>query len=209
MVLIVLCEHWQNQKENIWICSLKKWISHLIFGFIICMSDFGLPLFHTLWWKHRRPESLRKSPKGWQRGCHKRCSINTLVGCKFFSGMTSASHWLSCQSKAQLSVEEVRKADGTGHTNISFIVCLWANRSHQGSSVPLPVCVCAQSLQLCSTLCNPMDFPRLLCPWVFSRQEHWSGLPFTPPGDLPNPGMEPMSLMSPALAGRFFTTSTT
>ena len=43
----------------------------------------------------------------------------------------------------------------------------------------------------------------------FSRQEYWSGLPCLPPGDLPNPGIEPMSLISPALAGRFFTTSTT
>ena len=40
----------------------------------------------------------------------------------------------------------------------------------------------------------------------FSRQEHWSGLPFPPPGVLPNPGMEPASLGSPALAGEFFTT---
>ena len=43
----------------------------------------------------------------------------------------------------------------------------------------------------------------------FSRQEHWSGLPFPPPVDLPNPEIKPMSLMSPALAGRFFTSSTT
>ena len=39
----------------------------------------------------------------------------------------------------------------------------------------------------------------------FSRQEYWSGLPFLFPGDLPNPGIEPISLLSPALAGRFFT----
>ena len=32
---------------------------------------------------------------------------------------------------------------------------------------------------------------RLLCPWRFSRQEYWSGLPCPPPGDLPNPGTEP------------------
>ena len=38
------------------------------------------------------------------------------------------------------------------------------------------------------------------------RQEYWSGLPFPPPGDLPHPGTEPLSLVSPALAGRFFTT---
>ena len=43
----------------------------------------------------------------------------------------------------------------------------------------------------------------------FSRQEYWSGLPFPSPGDLPDPGMEPTSLTSPALAGGFFTTSAT
>ena len=43
----------------------------------------------------------------------------------------------------------------------------------------------------------------------FSRQEYWSGLPFPSPEDLPDPGIEPMSLKSPALAGGFFTTDTT
>ena len=43
----------------------------------------------------------------------------------------------------------------------------------------------------------------------FSRQEYWSGLPYPPPGDLPNPGIEPVSLTSLALAGGLFTTSTT
>ena len=42
-----------------------------------------------------------------------------------------------------------------------------------------------------------------------SRQEYWSGLPCTLPRDHPDPKMEPMSLMSPALAGGLFTTSTT
>ena len=36
-----------------------------------------------------------------------------------------------------------------------------------------------------------------------SRQEYWSGLPFPPPGDLPDPGIQPASPASPALAGRF------
>ena len=40
----------------------------------------------------------------------------------------------------------------------------------------------------------------------FSRQEYCSGLSCPPLGNLPNPGIEPMSLASPALAGRFFTT---
>ena len=39
----------------------------------------------------------------------------------------------------------------------------------------------------------------------FSRQEYWSGLLFPILGDLPNPGIEPMSLVSPSLAGGFFT----
>ena len=43
----------------------------------------------------------------------------------------------------------------------------------------------------------------------FPRQEYWRGLPFLPPGDLRNPGMEPESLKPPALAGGFFTTSAT
>ena len=42
-----------------------------------------------------------------------------------------------------------------------------------------------------------------------SKEEYWSGLPCPPPGDLPNLGIKPMSLLSPALAGDFFTTSAT
>ena len=55
-----------------------------------------------------------------------------------------------------------------------------------------------------------MDFSPQAPPSMgFPRQEHWSGLPCLPPGDLPNPGTELMSLLSPALAGGFFTTSAT
>ena len=43
----------------------------------------------------------------------------------------------------------------------------------------------------------------------FSRQEHWSGLPYPPSADLPNPGIELRALASPALVGEFFTTSAT
>ena len=43
----------------------------------------------------------------------------------------------------------------------------------------------------------------------FSRQEYWTALPCPPPGDLPDPGIEPVSLTSLALAGGFFTTSAT
>ena len=68
------------------------------------------------------------------------------------------------------------------------------------------VCVCARarahamSFQSCLTLCDPMDHsPHGSFAMGFSRQEYWSGLPFLPPGDLLNPGTEPVSLMSPAL----------
>ena len=39
----------------------------------------------------------------------------------------------------------------------------------------------------------------------FSKKEYWSGLPVPPPEDIPDPGIEPTSPVSPALAGRFFT----
>ena len=64
------------------------------------------------------------------------------------------------------------------------------------------MCVCVCRVQLFAT------------PWTaarqaplameFSRQEYWSELPFPPPGDLLNPGIELMSPVSPALAGRFY-----
>ena len=43
----------------------------------------------------------------------------------------------------------------------------------------------------------------------FSLQEYWSGVIFPPPRDFPDPGIEPMSLTPPALAGGFFSTSAT
>ena len=63
----------------------------------------------------------------------------------------------------------------------------------------------AKSLQTCLTLCDPMDHQAPLS----SRHEYWSRLPCPPLGDLSSPGIEPMSFMSPALAGFFFTTNTT
>ena len=70
------------------------------------------------------------------------------------------------------------------------------------------VCVRATSLQSCPTLWDSMN-----CSLPgssvhgFPRQEYWSGLPCLPPGDVPNPGIKPTSLMSPALAGKFFATT--
>ena len=69
--------------------------------------------------------------------------------------------------------------------------------------------------------CASCFSPAWLCetPWTvghqaplcmgFPKQEYWSGLPCPSPGDLPDPGIKPSSLTSPAFAGRFFTSSTT
>ena len=65
------------------------------------------------------------------------------------------------------------------------------------------LCVCAQS---CLTPCDPMTIAcQALLSMECSRQEYWSGLPYPTPGNLPNPGIKPKSLVSPALADGFFT----
>ena len=64
----------------------------------------------------------------------------------------------------------------------------------------------AKSLQSCLTLSGTMDCIGFLCSMGFSRQEYWSGLPLPSPEDLLDPWL---SLVSPALAGRLFTTNTT
>ena len=98
---------------------------------------------------------------------------------------------------------------------------LWQNGKHRlRKSAPLAVShldekemmlCCFRDDALVAKLC-----PTLVTPWVvahqaplsmgFSRQEYWSGLPFPSPGDLTDPGIEPKSPVSPALAGGFFTT---
>ena len=88
---------------------------------------------------------------------------------------------------------------------------LLPNETKEMFHTQVNACVCAKSFQLYPTLCNPMDYiaHQASLSMGFSRQEYWCGLPCPPPGDLPHPGIEPLSLVSPALAGGFFTTSTT
>ena len=69
-------------------------------------------------------------------------------------------------------------------------------------------CVCARTRELSRSVMSDSLWPHgLQAPLSieFSRQEYWSGLPFPTPGDLPNPGIEPVSPAFPALAGRFLT----
>ena len=68
--------------------------------------------------------------------------------------------------------------------------------------IPIKVKSESEVAQSCLTLCDPMTAAHQApLSMRFSRQEHWSGLSCLPPGDLPDPGMEPMSLTSPALSG--------
>ena len=65
--------------------------------------------------------------------------------------------------------------------------------------------ICAQS---CPSLGDTMDCsPSGSSVHGILHRGYWSGLPFSPPGDLPNPGIEPTLLMSPPMAGSFFTTN--
>ena len=68
------------------------------------------------------------------------------------------------------------------------------------------VCVC-----VCSVVSNSTTPQTIACrapvSMKLSMQENWSGLPFPTPGEVANPGIEPKSLGSSALAGRFFTTA--
>ena len=89
---------------------------------------------------------------------------------------------------------------------------------HFCSQISRGLCVCVRA---CACMLMLSCVPLFVTPWTVAhqapmsmglfRQECWSGLPFPSPGDLPNPGIEPASEysspVSPALAGRFFTTT--
>ena len=85
--------------------------------------------------------------------------------------------------------------------------------------------MCAKLLQSCLTLCHPMNYSLLLCPWDSPGKNTGVGCPCPPPRDLPNPGIKPISHIllncrrvsthwatweaPPALVGGVFTTSPT
>ena len=94
------------------------------------------------------------------------------------------SHYLSDETP---SYEEVSM---TGRKVNQFILTKFSSQDE------LCVCVLTQS---CLTLCYPVACS-LQGSMVFPRQEYWSRLPSSPPGDLPDPGIKPVY---PALAGRF------
>ena len=95
--------------------------------------------------------------------------------------------------------------EGTEHAHVHVCMCV------------LQTCTCVVFNDICRVVVSVLRRAQLFVPpWTadhqappsmrFSRQEYCSGLPFPTPGDLPNSGIKPTSLASPALAGRFFTT---
>ena len=97
----------------------------------------------------------------------------------------------------------------------------WQLHLNEFQEVPfMGPCTCVQNRKalwnrtVCVLNCFSLATPgtithQALLSMGLPRQEHWSGLPFSSPGDLPDPEIEPVSLTPPALAGGFFTSSTT
>ena len=94
------------------------------------------------------------------------------------------------------SIPGLERSPGEGHGNPLQYSCL-ENPMDRG----------AWQATLNGVTKSQTEAHQVLLSMGFSRQEHWSGLPCPSPGDLSNPGIKPSSLMSPALAGRLFTTS--
>ena len=123
--------------------------------------------------------------------------------CCLFSTLCSVHSCFLFYPSLNWNLEEndVHKNGGIRISNIqpipktSIWTAFWARKFHSESEV-------AQS---CLTLCDPCTAAHQApLSMGFSRQEYWSGLPFSPPGDLPDPRIKPTS---PALAVGFFTTS--
>ena len=115
---------------------------------------------------------------------------------------THLPQYLSVNSGILLS-GEARQTASTGL--LAAFPCTFCSFSHSPVYWDLiPLCVCVRVLSIVQLFATPWTVAHQApLSMGFSRQEHWSGLPFPPPGDLPDSGIKPAS---PALAGGFFTT---
>ena len=86
----------------------------------------------------------------------------------------------------------------------SQIIPLLSNYTQDFQNIYTPYFSCVY-VQSCPAVCDSVDCSRRApLSLKFSRQESWSGLPLPPQGNLPKPRIQPISVASPALAGRFF-----
>ena len=145
---------------------------------------------------------------------------NTGVGCHFLlQCMKVKSESEVAQSCPTLSNPMDCSLPGSSVCGIfQARVLEWGAIASQGGCKE-PLCLlflksCGEIHVMCTCVLSHVRF--YATPWAvahqapvsvgFPRKEYWSGLPFPTPGDLPDPGIKPVSLASPALAGGFFTT---
>ena len=134
-----------------------------------------------------------------------------------FTGCGQSKGWNWITSGTRLFLQAVSSVGFLAYTHTEsrsqadFFVCVHTAVFFLSLNQELKGFVCVLShfdcVQLFATLWT-IAHQAPLC-MGFSRQEYWSGLPCPSPGDLPHPGIEPISLTIPALAGGFFITSTT
>ena len=111
--------------------------------------------------------------------------------------------WFTCRHVCRIETISLKLIKNSTITIAAETHCILS------SDILVPTCMlsCFSRVWLFATLCT--EAHQALLSMGFSRQDYWSGLPCPPPWDLPDPGIEPVSLMSPALTDRLFTTSST
>ena len=95
----------------------------------------------------------------------------------------------------------LRESQARGNSSESFLILVFESKGYLSQTKGLCCIVLCLVTQSCLTLCDPVDCSLpgcmgIFCPWRFPRQEDWSGLACPPPGDLPDPGIQPRSLAS-------------
>ena len=150
------------------------------------MLNLTLQYFGHLMW---RTDSLEKDPDAWKdwRQEEKEMTEDEVVGWH---------HWLDGH--------EFEWVPGVGDGQWSLACCSpWGRKESDTTERLNWTHQCSDVSESATSLTIACQAPLSL---GFSRKEYWSGLPCPPPGDLPDPGIEPVPLASPALVGRFFTT---
>ena len=169
-------------------------------------------------------------PQGGRNGSYQECQLSLTAGASWNAGSTGALRPVEARCCDAL-VTSALAVDGGGRRLCPggllspwvWLHCaLAARRRVSELASDLATCspTCPTSAGLVSSVCACSVASRVLffaTHWTAalqvplsmgsSRQEHWSGLPCPPPGDLPGPGSKPVSPISPALAGVFFNSS--